>query len=159
IDASGKLTFTPSGAPGTAIVRVRLKDDGGTSVGGFDTSPVQTFAITILAPPHVVSSSIQKDDVVATGNLTYVVGFSAAMKAANPDASELTLLGIDRNVTYVPISFTYNAAVTTLTIQYAGLPEDRYSLTLLSGDGRFENAVGTDLDGESLSWPIPTNRS
>ncbi|MFO0929913.1 MAG: tandem-95 repeat protein [Gemmataceae bacterium] len=48
ISPTGTLTFTP--APnvfGTAIVTVRLKDDGGTLVGGVDTSGPQTFTITI----------------------------------------------------------------------------------------------------------------
>src|SRR5436190_3334691 len=48
ISASGVLTFTPaSNAFGTATVSVYLTDDGGTANGGDDTSPAQTFTITI----------------------------------------------------------------------------------------------------------------
>jgi CSLREA domain-containing protein len=52
IDSSGTLTFT--GAPntiGTAIITINLKDDGGTALGGQDTSPPQMFNLTITNPP------------------------------------------------------------------------------------------------------------
>jgi predicted outer membrane repeat protein len=52
IDSAGTLTFT--GAPntiGTAIITINLKDDGGTALGGQDTSPPQLFNITITNPP------------------------------------------------------------------------------------------------------------
>lgn len=46
---SGTLTFTPTAlALGSATVTVRAVDDGGTANGGANTSPPQTFTITIL---------------------------------------------------------------------------------------------------------------
>jgi large repetitive protein len=46
---NGTLTYTPVLlAVGTATVTVRAVDDGGTANGGSDTSPPQTFTITIL---------------------------------------------------------------------------------------------------------------
>ena len=47
IEPDGKLTFTPSGLPGQVTVTVRLHDSGGTANGGSDTSPDQTFTITL----------------------------------------------------------------------------------------------------------------
>ena len=47
ISPSGTLTYTPAGTEGTAQVSVQLKDDGGTANGGSDTSPAQTFSITM----------------------------------------------------------------------------------------------------------------
>lgn len=49
IAPDGTLTFTPApNAHGSALVRVWLKDDGGTEHGGKDTSdPPKTFAITV----------------------------------------------------------------------------------------------------------------
>ena len=45
---SGELTFTPApDANGSALVTVRLMDDGGTFGGGIDTSGEQTFTITV----------------------------------------------------------------------------------------------------------------
>ena len=48
VDLTGKLTYTTApNASGVATVTVVLKDDGGTSNGGKDTSASQTFAITV----------------------------------------------------------------------------------------------------------------
>jgi large repetitive protein len=49
IAANGTLTYEPNLlALGAASVTVRLLDNGGTASGGVDTSPPQTFTITIL---------------------------------------------------------------------------------------------------------------
>jgi hypothetical protein len=49
VSSSGTLTYTPKAlALGTATVTVRAVDSGGTDNGGADTSPAQTFTITIL---------------------------------------------------------------------------------------------------------------
>jgi hypothetical protein len=46
IAADGTLTYAPA-VTGSATISVRLKDAGGTASGGSDTSPVQTFTITV----------------------------------------------------------------------------------------------------------------
>jgi hypothetical protein len=48
IDSSGTLTYMPKpGARGVATIGVVVRDSGGTTNGGVDTSTVQTFTITI----------------------------------------------------------------------------------------------------------------
>jgi hypothetical protein len=48
IAANGALTFTPAAnASGAATVTVHAHDDGGTANGGVNTSPDQTFTITV----------------------------------------------------------------------------------------------------------------
>jgi len=70
IDASGKLTFTPlPNASGTANVTIVLKDDGGTANDGVDTSPPQTFAITITKP-HPWHNALNAMDVNGDGQVT-----------------------------------------------------------------------------------------
>ncbi|HEX3150835.1 MAG TPA: Ig-like domain-containing protein, partial [Gemmataceae bacterium] len=50
VDSTGKLTYTPApNANGIATITLRALDDGGTSYGGVNTSPTQTFDITISA--------------------------------------------------------------------------------------------------------------
>src|SRR5205823_9785531 len=45
----GTLTYTPALlAVGIATVTVRAVDNGGTANGGIDTSPAQTFTITLV---------------------------------------------------------------------------------------------------------------
>ena len=49
VSSNGTLTYKPKAlAVGTAVVTVREVDNGGTANGGADTSPAQTFTITIL---------------------------------------------------------------------------------------------------------------
>jgi len=48
IAPNGKLTYTPApNANGVATVTVLAKDNGGTANGGVDTSPPQTFVISV----------------------------------------------------------------------------------------------------------------
>jgi VCBS repeat-containing protein len=48
VDATGKLSYTPApNRNGSATVTVKLHDNGGTANGGVDTSPAQTFTITV----------------------------------------------------------------------------------------------------------------
>ncbi len=55
---TGNLTYTPAAnANGVANVTIWLTDDGGTANGGDDTSPTQTFTITI----NPVNDFIQQD--------------------------------------------------------------------------------------------------
>ena len=50
ISSTGTLTYTAApDARGTATVTVTLKDNGGTTNGGVDTSASQTFTITVLS--------------------------------------------------------------------------------------------------------------
>src|SRR5262249_11216702 len=48
ISSVGPLTYTPApNANGAATITIVLKDTGGTANGGVDTSPPQTFIITV----------------------------------------------------------------------------------------------------------------
>lgn len=48
INTNGQLQYTvAANASGVATVSVRIQDDGGTANGGIDTSPIQTFTITV----------------------------------------------------------------------------------------------------------------
>ena len=50
VSATGDLTYTPAlNANGTAIVSVRIHDNGGVLNGGVDTSAIQTFNINVTA--------------------------------------------------------------------------------------------------------------
>jgi hypothetical protein len=57
IDSStGNLAFTPTAnAGGTATITIVLRDNGGTENGGVDTSPPQSFTITVVPAGGVVS--------------------------------------------------------------------------------------------------------
>jgi len=49
ISSTGQLTYTPAAnSNGSAVVTVKLHDNGGTANGGVDTSAAQTFNINVL---------------------------------------------------------------------------------------------------------------
>ncbi|MCA9136374.1 MAG: hypothetical protein KDB00_06440, partial [Planctomycetales bacterium] len=59
VSADGTLTYTPAdNAFGTAIVSVQIHDNGGTMLGGVDTSDIQTFEIQIDAVNDAPTGSV-----------------------------------------------------------------------------------------------------
>jgi hypothetical protein len=67
VAANGKLTYTPAAdANGTATVTVKAIDDGGTANGGVDTSPPQTFTVTVGAVNDAPSFSVGADQTVVS---------------------------------------------------------------------------------------------
>lgn len=69
INASGMLSFKPApNVQGTAVVTVKIHDNGGTADGGVDVSPPQTFSI-VLTKPHPWLNAARPLDVTADGHV------------------------------------------------------------------------------------------
>ncbi|MFO1350908.1 MAG: Ig-like domain-containing protein [Gammaproteobacteria bacterium] len=52
VSPTGTLSYTPTAnGNGTATISLVIKDNGGTANGGADTSPPQSFTITVNPPP------------------------------------------------------------------------------------------------------------
>jgi hypothetical protein len=67
VASNGKLTYTPAAnANGVATVTVRAVDNGGTANGGVDTSPPQTFTISIGAVNDAPSFTAGADQTVVS---------------------------------------------------------------------------------------------
>jgi hypothetical protein len=82
ISANGTLTYTPvPNTHGVATVTVALKDNGGTSNGGKDTSPSQVFFISVNAPPVV-------NVVTPTNNSVFIVGQSLPIETVAFDQEQ-----------------------------------------------------------------------
>jgi hypothetical protein len=88
--ATGNLTYnTVLNASGVVTVGVRLQDDGGTALGGVDTSAAETFVITITPvndPPMAVDDT-NPAAVLEDGGAT-AIPVLPNDTAANPDAGE-----------------------------------------------------------------------
>ena len=109
--------------------------------------------------PRITNSSIQAGSVHPAGTLVYTAYFNDRMQRATMDSSDFALTGSVGGV-YTPAAWNYDTNRMTLTLNYyQSLPEDTYTLTLYSGDGRLEDVEGLNLDGEATAWPIPPNVS
>ncbi|OGG44698.1 MAG: hypothetical protein A3F84_28760 [Candidatus Handelsmanbacteria bacterium RIFCSPLOWO2_12_FULL_64_10] len=89
ISPSGELTYAPGpDAHGSATVTVALKDDGGTANGGVDTSPAQTFTITVTPVNDVpVFTKGADQTVLEDAGAQSVSGWGTAISAGPADES------------------------------------------------------------------------
>jgi VCBS repeat-containing protein len=99
VSASGQLTYTAApNANGSATVTVKLHDDGGTANNGVDTSPEQTFTITITAVNDAPSFTKGADQTVNEDAAAQTVaGWATALSAGPADESGQTLSFIVTN--------------------------------------------------------------
>jgi hypothetical protein len=137
----------PAGVQAVTIAAGAILDVQGTPIDAF----TGTFTLDTTGP-RVTATSVTPNGVVAPGNLSYQVTFSEPMLVANILATgDFTLRGNLRAVNYNVASFAFNAAGTVLTLNYANLPDDDYTLTLTagtSGGTNFTDLAGNALDGE-----------
>jgi uncharacterized delta-60 repeat protein len=136
------FTVAPVTAQGTHTVAIA---GGLTGLrGGALAAYAGSFTLDTVAPT-VVATSIANGATVAAGPLTFTATFSEPMLASNLDATDVTLLGSLKGTSYTPTSVAFSGNNTVLTVTYASLPEDAYTLTLLTGTGRFQDAAGNNL--------------
>jgi hypothetical protein len=65
ISSTGTLTYTPAAnANGAATITINLQDNGGTANGGVDTSPSQSFSITVNSVNDIPSFTKGADQTV-----------------------------------------------------------------------------------------------
>src|SRR5262249_10626051 len=123
--------------PGTGQ---RVEDVSGAMLADFTS----TFTTDSVAPT-VFSSSVQNGDIFSPApyDLTEVVTFSEPMDTGFTTAASFDLFGIVRNTHYAAASFGWDNTGTVLTINYTGLPEDAYTLTLFASG--FQDLVGHPL--------------
>jgi large repetitive protein len=87
ISPEGTLTYTPAAnKSGNATVTVSIKDNGGVSDGGDDTSETQTFVITVTGAND---APVAGDDSVTTNEDT-PVDITVASNDSDPDGDTLT---------------------------------------------------------------------
>jgi subtilisin-like proprotein convertase family protein len=82
--ATGTLTYTPNSGFGTAVVTVRLTDDGGTAQSGNDTSAPRSFSITV----HKYHDDDTPTNQYEVGILAAGSGDAGAVVAYRGDASQ-----------------------------------------------------------------------
>jgi hypothetical protein len=132
IAPNGTLTYTPApNAFGIATVRVRLRDNGGTSDGGVDTSGEVIFRITVNSPPAV--SIVSPAD--GTG-LLFPATFNVVASASDPDGTVTNVQFLVNGTNFVglgqaPFYFVMSNAVPGL-YQFRAIASDDCGLTATS---------------------------
>lgn len=142
----GALTFaTNPDANGTAVVTVRLQDDGGTAFGGQDTSPPQTFTIVVrpvndaptFTPLVTTSIDVLEDAAVQTVQLASDIlpgpanessqTVSFLLSNSNPNLFATTGGGVTPTIdpgtgilTFKPAANLFGSAVITATLRDNG---------------------------------------
>ncbi len=117
-------------------------------------TPVAAYSASFLLDsvgPRVVATSIVPGSIIAPGAVSYQVTFSEPMRVGNLTSDDFTLAGAARGVGYAASTFSYDVTGTVLTLDYANLPDDRYTLTLLAGasnGANFTDPAGNPIDGE-----------
>lgn len=92
VAANGTLTYTPAdNANGSATITLVLKDDGGTANGGVDTSPAQTFVITVTPVNDAPSFTKGADQTVDEDAGAQTVGWATAISAGPANESGQSL--------------------------------------------------------------------
>jgi len=86
ISTGGELTFSLTGASGTAQFEATLTDDGGTANGGDDTSSPVAFSITVEPPEADMVFAIMRCSEKAAPGEFYPYGF--LVENRGPDAAE-----------------------------------------------------------------------
>jgi len=160
ISSTGTLTYTPAAnANGAATVTVTLKDNGGTANGGVDTSPAQTFTITVNAVNDVPSftkgaNQTVNEDVGAQTVNNWATSLSAG--PANESGQNLTFQVTGNTNAAL---FTAGPAVSAAgTLTYTPAPNANGSATItlvIKDDGGTANG-GVDTSA-SQSFTITVN--
>ncbi len=135
ISTNGTLSFAPTANKyGVATVSVALHDNGGTANGGVDTSPTQTFFITVNNPPSVsiitptnTSLFLYPSPVTITADAYDVDGFVTNVTFLN--GTNVIGQGVPEDDDLY--SFTWTNAPSTNSVLYA-IATDNYGATNVS---------------------------
>jgi CSLREA domain-containing protein len=144
VSPAGTLTYTPAlGASGTALITIALMDNGGTANGGLNTSPTQSFNITVLDGGALQFSAASLSVAEDGGNAVITVnrsGGTAGEARINYATSNGTATaGQDYTATSGTLIFpdgitskTFNVAVTNDVVDE---PDETINLTLMTAAG------------------------
>ena len=131
--------------PNVVTVGADASGDQISDISGQTLIPYSYTIFTTNVAPTIISSSIANGDVFspAPANITEVVTFSQPMDTTFTTGASFDLQGQYRNQEIAAASFSWDPTGTILTINFANVPDDDYTLTLFASG--FENIVGIPL--------------
>ncbi len=153
INSAGTLTYQPAAnANGSTVVTVRIKDNGGIANGGIDTSPPQTFTITVLPV---------NDTPVASGDSLYAHSqVATAIPAATLLANDMDADGDVLSISAVTTPSAAGAAVSLAgavinyhpQVNHAGPDSFQYTVADGKGGGSSAQVAVTVVRPEITAW-------
>lgn len=164
VSPTGTLTFTPAAnANGTAIVSVRVHDNGGTASGGVDTSDIQTFTITVNPVNDAPSFTLSNNPAASNedAGLQTVANFVTGILSGPTDESGQTLtFNLTQTATTGGLTFLSAPSIdpTTGTLTYEADANSNGTATFsvtLSDDGG--TASGGDDTSNTRTFTITVN--
>ncbi len=155
IDQAGTLTFKPAiNANGSALVTVRIQDNGGTANGGIDTSQAQTFLITVTPvndPPVALNDSVYAHSQVA-GSFP-VAGL--LVNDSDADANVLTISAVTSPSSSGAVVSLVGAAVNYQpAMNHAGLDLFQYTVTDGQGGDSSAQVAVTVVRPHITAWSV-----
>ena len=152
ISADGTLTYeTAADANGTAMITVTAIDDGGTNNGGVDTSPAQTFTITIDpvndAPQFMLAGDQTVDeDAGAQTVADFAIG---SVGPANEAGQSLSYMVTTDNLALFAVAPTISADG-TLTYETAADANGTAMITVTAMDDGGTDNGGVDTSAAQM---------
>ncbi|MES9904705.1 MAG: pre-peptidase C-terminal domain-containing protein, partial [Sedimenticola sp.] len=149
------LVFTIAGAAtGDGLYTVEMATGALTSIGNqLIRGGSATFTVDATAPT-VIASSLSEGDVLGTGDLQVAIQLSEELVAEVLGSEDLVLIDGDLN-TYIAENFIYDPSTSVLSATFAGLKDNSYTLTLVSGEEAARDSIGNLLDGDP-AFPLPS---
>ena len=150
ISPSGTLTYTAApNASGTATITVVLQDDGGTANGGQDTSPPQTFVITVT-PVNQPPTIDPIPDVNTTENFGTISVNLTGITAGAGDNQALQVTAASSNPAVVgDPTVVYTSPNSTGTLTFTSNPNvyGSATITVTVRDAGLDGVLGDADDG------------
>jgi VCBS repeat-containing protein len=161
VDATGKLSYTPApNRNGSATVTVKLHDNGGTANGGVDTSPVQTFTITITPVNDAPTFNLMANNTAAEDAGPQTVNGALTNASPGPFETGQTLTLTVTNANDALFSVQPSIDLSTGTLKYTSAPNANGKATVtvkLQDDGGTANG-GVDQTTKTFTITVtPVN--
>ncbi|UBF25627.1 tandem-95 repeat protein [Kovacikia minuta CCNUW1] len=162
ISSNGTLIYTPAiNAYGSATITVQLKDSGGTSNGGIDTSTAQTFTITVnsvndapIVVNTIASQSTTEDTffnfTVPIDTFTDVDGDSLSYTASLSNGNALPTW-----LSFNPITRTFSGTPTNDNVGSLNLRVTATDTSGASASSTFDVAIANVNDAPSFTGNAP----
>ena len=136
VDGSGQLTFTamPNSA-GTVTVTFRAVDDGGTALGGDDTSADVVFDVTVSAAPTIV---IAAGSACATTGGVPTVDINLTVADIDNPLTDIVLAATSTDLTLLPLpEITFSGTGADRVVHIAPVPgvSGTSTITIWASDG------------------------